>query len=146
APYAAHASSLIRAHDLNCLVERQSCLQKRAGGPALFLDEISDEQPVARIAAVTHPHRHIDGAVAERVAQLLERFPVLDSHVIGPAFPYPLGHEEPSKTEVLAGNDVRELVGTQISERARWRADISPVHNAAAIEIGSRQERVSAEG
>src|SRR5215475_6214584 len=64
APYAAHASSLIRAHDLNCLVERQSCLQKRAGGPALFLDEITDEQPVARIAAVTHPHRHIDGAVA----------------------------------------------------------------------------------
>src|ERR1700730_11240430 len=89
--------SPVRAHDLNRFVGRYSCFQQLADGPALFFDEVRDEQPVARVTPVSLHHGDIDRMVAERVAKFLERLAVLDAYIVGEPFPYPLGHEKASE-------------------------------------------------
>jgi hypothetical protein len=51
-------------------------------GPALFLDEVRDEQPVPRIAPISLHHADIDWVVAKGVPKFLERLAVLDTDVV----------------------------------------------------------------
>src|ERR1700720_269846 len=104
--------SPVRAHDLDRLVGRYSCFQQLAGGPALFFDEVRDEQPVARVTPISLHRGDIDRMVAESVPKFLERLPVLDAYIVGEPFPYPLGHEKASEADVLSRDDMGEFVGT----------------------------------
>src|SRR5262249_29616592 len=119
--------------------------QQLIDGPTLFLDEVRHQQPVARIGSIPDPHLVIHDPIAERVAQLLERLPVLDPDIVGKPLPDPLWHVQTAEAEMLPGDDVGDLVRAEPPERARRRADIAPMNDAAALEVGAAQEGMTAE-
>ncbi len=135
----------VRFHNLGRGSGRQSCCKKLVDSPTLLLDEICDQQAIARITAVLDSCRRIVRPVTQRVTQLLERLPVRYADIIGQSFPRPLRHQIASYAKVLISNDMGKFVGTQISKRAWRRPDISPVDDSTSVEIGAGQEGVASE-
>src|SRR5215470_9476410 len=104
------SSLLVCAHDLGRLIFRQSRLQELLERPTLLLDEVSHQKPIARVAAIFHPHRDIDRIVSKRVVQLIERLPLLYADIVRQSLPYPLRHVEAVETDMFRRDDMSELV------------------------------------
>src|SRR5580698_5349517 len=132
-------SASVGAHNRVRFVFGQSRVEEVIHGPSLLLHEVGDEQAVARIAAVPHAHRDIDGPLAEGVAEVLERLAVFNPDVIGKAFPHPCW-DVTMVEAVLDFDHMRQLVPAIIGERPGPRRDIAVVDQAAGVEIGAAQE------